>query len=361
MTNRCVDIVVGLQFGSEGKGRLVERIAKDYKYHVRTGAPNAGHKVWDPDHTQQYAFQTIPCGAIVAPDAQLIIGRAAMIIEKQLSKEIDWLEHMGTPVSDRLWIDPYAMIIEQRHINKEHSRDDGKDMSDRIGSTREGCGAALADKVWRKDIKFAKDLIWLKDYIVDTAVMLNTAIDNHEPILLEGTQGAGLSLHHTNWYPFATSRDTNAANWLMEAGLAPTVVRDVYGVARAFPIRVGGNSGPTGGKELTWSKITRMSGSPEKLSERTTVTNKIRRIFSWSWSDMDKAMMINRPTYICLNFTDYIDWNNFGVRSWDKISTPTIEVIKEIDERYCSDDGMVVRWIGTGPAYGHFIDRHGIH
>jgi len=358
MANKCVDIVVGLQFGSEGKGRLVERIAQNYKYHVRTGAPNAGHKVWDPEGMQQYAFQTIPCGAVAAPEAQLVIGRAAMIIEKQLSKEIDWLVNMGVPADNRLWIDSYAMIIEQRHITEEHSKDSGKDMSDRIGSTREGCGAAMADKVWRKgNIKFAKDCSWLQDCITDTVAMLNQAVDAHEPILLEGTQGSGLSLHHTNWYPYATSRDTNAANWLMEAGLAPTVVNEIYGVARTYPIRVGGHSGATGGKELTWKQITNMSGAPEALCERTTVTNKIRRIFTWSWSDMDKAMMINRPTYICLNFIDYIDWDNYGTRNWDEITQPALDMIRKIDERY--GGAVLVRWIGTGPAFDHFIDRHG--
>jgi len=356
MPNQCVDIVVGLQYGSEGKGRLVERIAKNYAIHVRTGAPNAGHKVWTPDRSQQHAFQTIPCGAMEATTSELVIGRAAMIIESQLSKEIDWLTEANTPVEDRLWIDHYAMIIEQKHINAEHAKGDkDQDMSDRIGSTREGCGAALSDKVWRRqDLKFAKDCDWLEPYLIDTEAFLNQAVDDNKPILLEGTQGMGLSLHHTQWWPFCTSRDTNASNWLMEAGLSPRVARNVFGVARTFPIRVGGNSGPTGGKELTWKQITKMSGSPESLSEKTTVTKKIRRIFTWSIEDMDKAMAINRPQAICLNFVDYIDWANYSIQEWDALTIEVQSFIEDIEARYPE---CVVGWVGTGPFYDHFIDR----
>jgi hypothetical protein len=124
--------------------------------------------------------------------------------------------------------------------------------------------------------------------------------DEGGTIMLEGTQGALLSLHH-GMYPYVTSSDTNAAQLAADAGLPPSAVEHTHLVVRTHPIRVAGNSGPTGGDELQWDLF------PGVTPERTTVTKNIRRIFTFSYADLQKAIMLNDPCGIWVTFGDYID------------------------------------------------------
>jgi adenylosuccinate synthase len=125
-------------------------------------------------------------------------------------------------------------------------------------------------------------------------------------IIIEGTQGFGLSLLHSTEYPYVTSRDTTAATFVSEAGLSPLDVDQIVLVLRAFPIRVSGNSGPLP-NEIDWQIVSLESGSSVPIVEFTSVTKSIRRVAHFHPDVVRQAIMVNRPTHIVLNHLDYID------------------------------------------------------
>jgi adenylosuccinate synthase len=127
---------------------------------------------------------------------------------------------------------------------------------DRIGSTGSGTGATVAARISRKtSLLFAKDIPELNPFTAYVPEILRNALDHQERIIIEGTQGFGLSLFHARQYPYTTSRDTTAAAFLAETGLSPFDVDDVVLTIRAFPIRVAGNSGPLL-DEIDWKTVT---------------------------------------------------------------------------------------------------------
>ncbi len=387
-TKYNVDVVVGLQFGSEAKGKIVEYISPDYDILVRTGAPNAGHTVYFGDIP--VAFQQIPCGAIANEDADLVIGAGGLILKSVLKKEMDKLDDCGV-WGKRLMIDRQAAIIDDDHIRQERGGADpctyihdpmscptwqalnasgqdceacemvaDDDLWKKIGSTREGCGAALAAKIWRRgDITLVKDdeemMDWASDGTIevqDTALWLNDRADAGANILLEGTQGAGLSVLH-GYYPFVTSRDTNVSNWLAEAGLSPRVVRHIIGVMRTFPIRVAGNSGPVAAKELSWTDIEKFAGAPEgSICEKTTVTKRVRRIFEFNTDDVEKAILINRPTHFALMFMDYVDYSIAGTNKIEKLTERCMDYIKMVQQEvpFLKETGICFLSTGAHPS-----------
>lgn len=171
--------------------------------------------------------------------------------------------------------------------------------------------------------------------------------------MLEGTQGSGLSLHHGP-YPSVTSRDTNVAGCLAEAGIAPARVRKVVMVVRTYPIRVGGASGPMT-TELTWDEIERRSGLTGLAEkEHTSKTNKLRRVGEPEWDLLRRAALLNAPTDIALTFTDYLSATNAEAWRFEQLSDETIRFVDEIERV----TGARVSLISTGfmPHRG-IIDR----
>jgi adenylosuccinate synthase len=154
---------------------------------------------------------------------------------------------------------------------------------------------------------FTKDEPSLSHFIKDTKAFLREKIKDKKRLIIEGTQGFGLSLFHSGFYPYVTSRDTTAAGFLSEVGLSPIDVDDIALVIRSFPIRVGEkNSGPLP-NEIDWEIITNGSGSTKPIIEYTSVTKKIRRVARFDSSIVQQAISTNQPTKIFLNHLDYID------------------------------------------------------
>lgn len=348
-----VDMVIGGQYGSEGKGKVVQYLTEtgDYSAHVRVGSENAGHtiyhNIWEKGEKEnkKYKMQVIPCGW-VDPHANLYIGAGGLFSLEQLRKE---LEITGIDPS-RLVIDQNAGIIQPHHKETEELLAMGKS----IGSTKHGCGAAIADKVMRGDFKTAKDPIMLKQLedmgtgIGDVRYML----EQEKEILIEGTQGAFLSLNHGS-YPYCTSRDILSASLLSDIGLPPKTVRDIYMLVRTYPIRVAGNSGPCYGQELSWEIISSRSGYPS-LEERTTVTGNIRRVFELHLEEIRRAVMLNGPTHLVLTFLDYWDHEIRGYRGgWSTFQGLSDEIKKKVyDVATCSKVSM----LSTGPEWHDMID-----
>ena len=144
-----VTAVVGAQYGSEGKGAVVQHIAKEYPIHVRTGGPNAGHTIHYDN--VEYAMQVIPCGWI-NPDAKLVIGPGALVDIEQLREEIRWIEPHFPDIKRRLYIDTRAGHLAPRFMEQEGGTNGI--LHERIGSTGKGVGAAREARMRRNDLEF---------------------------------------------------------------------------------------------------------------------------------------------------------------------------------------------------------------
>lgn len=324
-----VDVIVGGQYGSEGKGHVVAHIAPDYDCLIRVGGPNAGHTVLHPETNEKVSFYHLPSGALHSPQADLVLGPGAVINPDVLMKE---LRHLDGPAQGRLFIDPQANVIGPEDIALEETLVKG------IGSTGQGVGAATAAKIYERGSgrQLAGDHPALKPFIKPTLQVLEDAYRFRARVLLEGTQGTGLSLHHGH-YPYVTSRDTTASGTAGEAGIPPRRIRKVIVVMRTNPIRVaspeGGTSGPMG-REISWEEIAARSGvAADMLRERekTTTTKRLRRIAEFSWIDLQRAVMLNGPTDIALTFVDYISPKNTEARRYEQLTEETLRFIEEIE------------------------------
>ncbi len=352
---RLVDVMVGGQYGSEGKGHMASYLSKEYDILVRVGGPNAGHTVYHP----RYTFHHLPSGTAHA-HTKLIIGPGAVLNLKTpdgKKKPKGLIEEIAEcDVSrDRLSIDPQAMIIELEDIQNE------KLLEDSIASTATGVGYATARRIigratYQKKltemtrkvasgstsiegtrVRFARNIKELRPYIRSTAEELERAFSDGKRVFLEGTQGTGLSIYHAS-YPHVTSRDTSVAGCLAEAGISPSRVRKVVMVCRTYPIRVGdskkGKSGPMV-QEISFEEVSKRSEIPlEELetTEITSTTRRPRRVAEFDWSLLRKSATLNAPTDVALSFVDYITIKNRKARRFDQLSDPTIRFIEEVEK-----------------------------
>ena len=324
---RTVDVLVGGQYGSEGKGHIVSYLAREYDVLVRVGGPNAGHTVYE--EPEPYTFHHLPSGTR-ASTARLIVAAGAVIdVDKLLAEIAD----CGVENS-RLSIDPQTMTISS--ADKRGERRLVRD----IGSTGQGVGYATARRIRERrsgsSVKLARDIPALRPFVRDTREVLDRAFADGRRVLLEGTQGTGLSLYHGH-YPYVTSRDTTVAGCLAEAGISPSRVRKVLMVCRTYPIRVespaDGTSGPMS-QPLTWREIARRSGVPLseiRRTERTSTTHRKRRVSEFDWDLLRKAASLNAPTDIVLTFADYVSIKNRKARRFEQLTTDTIRFVEEIE------------------------------
>ena len=227
-----VTVIVGGQYGAEGKGKMTAHLARNDNPAavVRCGGPNSGHTIHVGDNAR--IVRQLPAG-VVNPETKLFIAAGALIDLDVLLEEID---QYGA--EERIRIDPGATIISRQ----DKARETELRLRQRIASTLSGTGAAVSRKVLRDPtLKRANDLPQLSRLLADASSQLNALHDRGARIVIEGTQGFGLSLHHGTSYPFVTSRDTTAAGFLSEVGLSPLTVDQIILVIRTFPIRVGGD------------------------------------------------------------------------------------------------------------------------
>jgi adenylosuccinate synthase len=342
MNRPHVTVIMGGQWGSEGKGCICGYLGNQFDVAIRVGGPNAGHTLKVGKNT--WKFRQIPVAGLVNPDIILCIGAAGLINMDVLKEECAQVPHCR----ERLFIDRNAGILTEHHIQQEEN----EDMNKKIGSTCEGVGAALRHKIKRDgNFRTAKDVTLLKKYatIINVAEYLN---NGNKRIMIEGTQGSALSLDHGP-YPFCTSRNVLASSLLSDVGLSPMVCDEIIMVVRTYPIRVAGNSGPMAGKELTWEEVTKRSKAPHPISEQTTVTKRTRRVCGFDFEPVREAVLMNRPTQLALTFVDYLDYANHGVTEYNKLTKKSREWVEKLEELA----GVPVTLIKTGIDITHIIDR----
>lgn len=274
-----IQVIVGAQYGSEGKGALTGYLARRRGgLAVRVGGSQAGHTVID-DNGGAWPLRHIPVAAVVNPRASLLLGPGSEIDLDVLAQEIADLEAAGFSVHDRLWVHPQATVIDPEHKGTEAR----SALTDRLGSTAKGVGAARAERIMRRARTY--DMV-----AVPPAKKLESPLWSFyrmfDEIQIEGVQGYALGLH-AGWYPFCTSSDCTAIDFLAMAGIAAPWYHDVevWMAIRPNPIRVAGNSGPML-EETTWEDL-------GLQPEYTTVTKKVRRVGHWDSELVENAAIAN--------------------------------------------------------------------
>jgi adenylosuccinate synthase len=340
-----VSVVVGGQFGSEGKGKVALEIARrdlTVAAAIRVGGTNSGHTAIAADG-KTYALRQLPA-ASVDRTIKVILPPGSYIDIEIFRDEV---RRLGlTP--DQVAVSPMARIITGEHKAWEQAAD----LNGAIGSTQSGTGATVMSMTARGAATFplhsiqAEELPELQPFLTDTGSQMRSLLDAGRRLIIEGTQGFGLSLLQGGYWPKATSRDTTAAGFLAEAGLSPLDVDDITLVLRCHPIRVAGDSGPLAG-ETTWERIASEGTVPGDIREFTTVTAKVRRVGRFDPQVVCRAIQANQPSRIVLNHLDYVDPQVRG----GFLTAKTHAFIEKIE----IDIGRRVDWLGTGP--GNVMDR----
>ena len=335
---RNVTVVVGGQYGSESKGKIIDYLADEFDVAIRTGSPNAGHTIVRGD--KKYKLRQIP-SSIFNLTCQLYIGPGALIDPQVLYDEV-FLS--GLNIKNRIVIDEKAGIITDKNKLEESG------ITKEIGSTGSGTGYAQIDRIKRKDFRLVRDVI--KDIeIGNVSVIVNKKIDEGAKILVEGTQGFGLSILHGE-YPFVTSRDTTASAFISECGISPLCVKDIILVIRTYPIRVAGNSGPFP-NEISWDELSKRIG--KEVIEITTVTKKTRRIAEFDIDVVKRAIEVNRPTQIALQFLNYVFPKDEGKNKWEDLNSDSQDYILKLEKEL----EVPIVFIGTGADHKEMVDRRG--
>ena len=330
-----VDVVLGLYYGDEGKGKVIDYLSGDSKYAVRfSGGNNAGHTI-EVDGIK-FAFHLIPSG-ILNKGTKAILGNGVVIDPKVLIEEIENLKANGYKV-DNLYISEKAHVIFPYHIEMdgmlEELRGEGK-----IGTTKRGIGPAYCDKYERSGIRMEdfiskrfKDLLKinvknkntifkvnkheklkfqdiykeykeyakiLKPYVCDTTTMLHKAIQKGERILCEGAQATLLDIDFGS-YPYVTSSNPTIGGVMTGTGIGARYINEVYGVIKAYSSRVGEGPYVTELKDKIGDTIRELG------HEYGTTTKRPRRC---GWLDivaLNYSIRINGITGICMNHLDTV-------------------------------------------------------
>jgi adenylosuccinate synthase len=328
-----ISVVVGGQFGSEGKGKVSLHTAQEKKAAivVRVGGTNSGHTALD-DADVLWSLRQLPVSVLAGATAVLPAGA---IIDPEIF--LGEVSKLGLS-PERVVVSRFATLISSQ--DREAERSSG--LITEIGSTGSGTGAALIRRMNRQTgTQLAAEHPELRRFLGDTSALMRNALNQNRWIVIEGSQGFGLSLLHGGHYPKATSRDTTAGTFLGESGLSPRDTQDVTLVLRVHPIRVAGDSGPLP-NETTWAAIAKEAGLASDFQELTTATRKVRRVAKFDPEIVKRAIEVNNPSRIVLNHFDYVEP---GIRDGE-VSAAAYNLLKEIERSI----GRPIDLIGTGPA-----------
>lgn len=338
-----VTVVVGGQYGSEAKGHVTAKLVQEYASRgernmvVRVGGPNAGHSAVGVLDQENWSMRQVPIAAVRDLDAKLVIAQGSEIDEPVLMSEIEALDSAGYNVSSRIFVDQSATMIYDEHKERETNGRMPQDagLVEKIGSTGKGIGAARAARAWREADQWGDFPDTL--YSADTPPMIARWLATGGHVTVEGVQGYGLGTH-AGEYPFCTTADCRAIDFLAMAGISPWApwVESVavWVVLRTYPIRVAGNSGDLH-DELTWDRMREITGIEDLEPERTTVTKKIRRVGEFDHQLAGEAVMENGGRVnIALTFMDYVDPI---LRASGRISMLGSRFIRDVEGRLPSE------------------------
>jgi adenylosuccinate synthase len=331
----CV-VVVGAQWGDEGKGKLVDVLAERADMVVRyQGGANAGHTVVTDD--TQLILQQIPSG-ILHPCVTCIVGNGAVLDPDHFFAELDKLAEQGLDAAGRLFVSDRAHLVLPYH----KLLDAASEKSQKLGTTGRGIGPTYEDKYGRRGIRVGDlrrleclrpvlaerveranrllDLLgsaerasldqhvrllerWaprLLPLIADTGLLVHRALGQGRRVLLEGAQGALLDVDHGT-YPFVTSSNTTSGGAAVGAGIGPTAIHGVLGVVKAYTTRVGNGPLPTEAPDPDGARLRELGG------EFGAVTGRPRRCGWFDATVVRYAVRVNGLTGLAVTKLDVLD------------------------------------------------------
>ena len=332
-----VDVILGLQWGDEGKGKIVDFFAKDYDVVARfQGGPNAGHTLYV--HDKKIVLHQIPSG-IFHEDKINLIGNGVVLDAITLRKECEAVAAMGTNYKKNLFISERTHLILPTHRALDKASELAKG-AEKIGSTLKGIGPAYMDKTGRNGLRvgdllngnfktqyeklrqkhrqlldnynFQEDIhVWEEEFfdaleflkelnIVNGEYFINEKISSGKKVLAEGAQGSMLDIDFGT-YPFVTGSNTTTAGVCSGLGIAPQKIKEVIGITKAYCTRVGSGPFPTELTDATGDFL-RNTGN-----EFGSTTGRPRRC---GWIDLVAlrfACMINGITQIVMTKADILD------------------------------------------------------
>ena len=360
-------LILGLQWGDEGKGKIVDALSKEVHAVCRfQGGHNAGHTIKVNGH--QTVLHLTPSG-ILHPNVNCLIGNGVVLSLEALDKEIKGLEEAGISFDKRFFVSSSCALILPSHI----SIDKVRDKKESIGTTGRGIGPAYEDKIARRAVRFGdigneellrekiellvsyhnrllvelynekphdiedmiKELLSFKHlydkYCTDTQDLLYQWVKADKPLLFEGAQGTLLDIDHGT-YPFVTSSNTTAGGVSTGLGLGPKYIDKIIGISKAYATRVG--EGPF----LTELFDDNAKMLAERGREFGATTGRPRRC---GWLDLvalKKAIFTNSVTDLCLTKLDVMDeFKSIEVCVDYKDNTP---VFKTFDGWESSSEGV---------------------
>lgn len=309
------NVIMDGQWGSTGKGKLAGYIHSHYpeiNMAVVDFMPNAGHTYIDNDG-KKHIFKMLPVGVLFDNVKKIVIGPHAVIDADQFKKELEDSIPPDTPpelIKHRINIHSLATVVtaEDRHIENRDLR--------HIASTMQGSSISIIGKISRgaSKVTLAREHPLTKGFVCDTYEVVNEAVSRGMTVLAETAQGFDLGLNNGFRWPYTTSRDCMVGRVLDNAGVSPKHLGSIIASLRVYPIRVGNIEGGTSGpcyddqKEVDWEFIS--SNINMQVVERTTVTNRIRRVFTFSFIQLKRFCTMVRPDYAFLNFVNYLSEEN---------------------------------------------------
>ena len=337
------NIIVGGQWGSEGKGKLAGYLYHNYPIidiAVSDFTPNTGHTYIDEGGTKIIS-KIIPIGMAFESVKFILIGPHAVFSIKRFQEELEMFHKAGGKA--KVIIHPMASVLTSADIKCELKS------LNFIASTMQGSAAAQVTKIMRDTVQcnLAKDNKTLKPFLGETNVAIQHYLANGSTVLIETGQGFDLGLNYGYEWPFVTGRDCLLGRWLDNAGVHPKQLGSVIVALRAYPIRVGntvgGYSGPyyTDQNIVNWEDLSNTLGYIVK--EYTTVTNRLRRLFTWSNIQVKKMCMMIRPDYAFLNFVNYYRDDEFNIK------------IKQVND-LLTECNCKLKLIGTGAGLKDMTD-----
>lgn len=393
MQARKFNVVTDGQWGSCGKGAITTALAYKYRpeFLSTTNMANAGHTAVFSDG-QKFVAKALPSatalrrwtlGQLPGYKPHVIVGASAAFNLDQLLEEMAFCG-----VNYSLSVHPRAGVITDAHRIAEAG--DGVSSTKHLASTMQGCGTFLADKVLRKkELKLARDYTELQGLLSDhmprklelptgdqeslmglsLPELLHVMMERYGfTILHEGSQGFSLDISHGSHYPQCTSRGTTAMNNMADMGISHRDLGDVYLVIRPYPIRVGnviengrqvGYSGDCyeDQQELSWQQVADEAGMPTDVAasllktELTTVTKRLRRVFTFSDKQLREAALVNGATRIALNFANYVDYAVTGVNKYEQLTPKVKDFIRRVEDV----TKLPVTIVGTGPQVDQVV------
>src|SRR6266481_359677 len=382
-------VVVGAQWGDEGKGKVVDYLAGSFDYIARVaGGHNAGHTVIIGK--DRYVLQLIPCG-ILRPKQHVIIGPGVVVDPSALVAEIEMLEKAHVSVAGRLHVSNRAHLIFPYHRELDKAAESARG-ENKIGTTSRGIGPAYEDKMARRGLRMV-DLLdpalfrekaarvvaeknriaqgayganvdfsheveetlrlgeKIKGYICDTAELANRALDEGRSVLFEGAQGTMLDIDHGT-YPFVTSSSATSGGATTGMGVPPTKIRHVLGISKAYTTRVGGGPFPTEMPDLEAQEV-RERGKEFGAVTKLDVFDTQREIrvgvgYTYKGSPIHEmpasAEVYERVTPVYKTLPGWCE-STYGLKDAAKLPKAAVDYLRFVSDYLQVEIGM----ISTGP------------